>query len=282
MITAGILQGLGSSTFSKDGWGKIMIRQSQNIIVLFIVALFMITLTPALSRGEVVATLTFVRGKVDVLEKGEVRALPVKKGAKLNVGDIVRTKSRSRAQISFVDGSKVNMAQKSRVEIKAFSYNKEKKERKSILRTFRGKLRALIPKFFLGDNSKFEIETPTAVAAVRGTDFFSIVKKMPLESEIMVVKGKVLVRNIDKSIVEEILLTPGKASKVGKGRPPLKARIFTKKEIRRHIRETEPTEKDVKPPKLKDPLIEPPKKIEPPVTPPITEQGTPVEVIVEF
>ena len=261
---------------------KNMIRQSQYLISLSIMVFFIITLTPALSSGEVVATLTFVRGEVDVLQKGEKRALPVKKGAKLNVGDIVRTKSRSRAQVSFIDGSKVNMAQKSRVEIKAFSYNKEKNERKSILRTFRGKLRALIPKFFLDDNSKFEIETPTAVAAVRGTDFFSIVKKMPLESEVLVVKGKVAVRNIDPSVMGEIFLTPGKSSKIGKGRPPLKPRIFTKKEIRRHIMETEPTEKDVKPPKIEEPLIEQPKKIEPPVTPPITEQGTPVDVIVDF
>jgi len=259
-----------------------MMKQSQKIFLLFITTFFVITLTPSLSLAESVATLTFARGKVDVLKKGKTRAIPVKKGVKLNVGDIVRTKSQSRAQISFIDGSKVNMAQKSRVEIKEFSYKPEKKERKSLLRTFRGKIRALIPKFFLGDDSKFEVETPTAVAAVRGTDYFVVLNKLPLESEVLVVKGKVAIRNIDPSIKEQILLTPGKASKIGKGHPPLKKRSFTKKEIRRLIKETEPMDKDVKPPRLKDPLLEDPKKIDPPVTPPITDQFTPVEITVEF
>ncbi|MDH3974886.1 MAG: FecR family protein [Deltaproteobacteria bacterium] len=259
-----------------------MIRQSQNIAATLLITLFIITLTPAISLGEAVATLTFVRGKVDVLKKGEKRARLVKKGAKLVVGDIVRTKSQSRAQISFIDESKVNMAQNSRVEIKEFSYKPEKKERKSLLRTFRGKIRALIPRFLLGDDSKFEVETPTAVAAVRGTDFFSVVKKLPFESEVLVIKGKVAVKNMDPSIVGEVFLTPGKASKIGKGRPPQKARPFTKKEIRRLIKETDPLEKDVKPPKPEDPLTEEPKKIEPPVTPPITETAPSVNIIFEF
>lgn len=257
-------------------------KKNQKVLILFVVTLFLMGLTPAISQGKPVATLTFARGNVDILKKGEKRAIPAKKGDKLNVGDIVRTKSQSRAQISFIDGSKVNMAQKSRVEIKQFSYKPEKKERKSLLRTFRGKIRALIPKFFLGDNSKFEVETPTAVAAVRGTDFFSVIKKLPLESEVFVVKGKVAVKSLDPSIVEEILLTPGKASKVSKGRPPLKARPFTKKEIRRLIKETDPMEKELKQPGVKEPITEEPKKIEPPVTPPITEQTAPVEVIIDF
>lgn len=258
-----------------------IMKKYQNILI-FTITIFLITLTPALSLGKSVATLTFVRGNVDLLKKGEKRAVPVKKGDRLDVGDIVRTKSQSRAQISFVDGSKVNMAQNSRVEIKEFSYKPEKKERKSLLRAFRGKIRALIPKFFLGDDSKFEVETPTAVAAVRGTDFFSVIKKLPLESEVLVIKGKVAVKNIDPSVMEEILLTPGKASKIGKGRPPLKARPFTNKQIRQLIKETEPLEKKVKEPKIKDQIMEEQKKIEPPVTPPITEQLTPVEIIVDF
>lgn len=254
----------------------------KNRHLLFMAAFFVVTLTPALSLAESVATLTFVRGNVDVLKKSEKRAVPVKKGAKLNVGDIVRTKSQSRAQITFTDGSKVNMAQKSRVEIKEFSYKPEKKQRKSLLRTFRGKIRALIPRFFLGDDSKFEVETPTAVAAVRGTDFFSVVNELPLESEVLVVKGKVLVKNIDPSILEEVFLTPGKASKIGKGHPPLKPRTFTKEEIGRLIRETDPTEKEVKAPGIKDPLTEEPKEIKPPVTPPITETAPSVNIIVDF
>lgn len=254
-----------------------MIWQNNNRILYFILAFLMTILSPSLSMAKPVATLTFVRGEVDLLKPAEERARPVKKGDALNVGDIIRTKSRSRAQISFIDGSKVNMAQKSRVEIKEFSYNREKKERKSILRTFRGKLRALIPKFFLGDNSKFEIETPTAVAAVRGTDFFSIIKKLPLESEVLVVKGKVAVRNLDPAIVGEVLLKAGQSTKVGKGLRPLKPRLFTSKEIKRHMKETEPDEKGFIPREKPRMIIKPPLDDDLPTSAPVG-----VDVIVEF
>ena len=114
-----------------------MIGQKNNRIHCFILVFLMVFLTPSLSMGKPVATLTFVRGEVDLLKPGEVRARPVKKGDALNVGDIIRTKSRSRAQVTFIDGSKVNIAQKSRIEIKEFSFDDEKKKRATCKRYIR-------------------------------------------------------------------------------------------------------------------------------------------------
>ena len=262
-----------------------MVEYKYNSIYSLMLALLLVILIPSLSMAKPVATLTFVRGVVDVLKPDEERARPAKKGDELDVGDIIRTKSRSRAQVTFIDGSKVNIAQKSRIEIKAFSLDPKKKRRSSLLRSFRGKLRALIPKAFLGEGSRFEIETPTAVAAVRGTDFFSIIKKLPLESEVLVVKGEVGVRNIDPAILGEVLLKAGQSTKVARGLPPIKPRLFTLKEMKRHMRETEPDEREPVPSgKLTESLLKTPKKTAPPVTPPITEIETlaPVDVIIDF
>ena len=260
-----------------------MTGEKHSRIFCLTVALVIMALTPSFAMGAAVASLSFVRGEVDILKPGEERTRPAKMGDELYVGDIIRTKSRSRAQAAFIDGSKINIAQKSRIEIKSFSLDESKKKRSSVLRSFRGMLRALIPTAFLGDNSRFEIETPTAVAAVRGTDFFSIIKELSLESEVLVIKGKVAVRNIDPSIVGEILLKEGESTKVGKGRPPVKPRIFTPKEIKRHLKETEPKESDPgQLEKMSESLVERHEKVEPPVTPPITDTTAPVGVIVDF
>src|SRR5207245_8550360 len=44
-------------------------------------------------------------------------------------------------------------------------------QRSSVLRMIQGKARALVGKLFAGLGSKFEVHTPTAVAAARGTYF---------------------------------------------------------------------------------------------------------------
>ncbi len=190
--------------------------------------------------AEVVGSFTFVRGRVDILRVGEKRAVSVKAGDEVSVGDIVRTKSRSRAQITFKDGSRLNIAQRSRVEIKEFMFEPDGEKRSCVLRGFRGRLRTVVPGVFKGEGSRFEVETPTAVAAVRGTDFFVIIK--PLATDVMVVEGVVGVRNIDPSVVGEVFLRAYQATTVELGRPPMAPRTITPGDVAPHLQDTAPQE----------------------------------------
>lgn len=125
-----------------------------------------------------VGRFTVVDGRVDVLRPGQTRAEPVGRDATVDAGDIVRTKSNSFAEIVFSDGAVLKISESSRVEIKDYVLTGNDKRKSGLLRLLRGKIRATVPKT-LGSiipvsigPSNFEVETPTAVAGVRGTDFF--------------------------------------------------------------------------------------------------------------
>ncbi|CAG1066718.1 hypothetical protein BAC1_02350 [uncultured bacterium] len=135
-----------------------------------------ISINPALA--EAVGRFTAIEGRVDVLKPGEKRASPVALGAAVSEGDIVRTKSDSFAEITFSDDTVLKLTQSTRVEIKEYLLSGNKRH-SGALKLLRGKVRAtvskglgrVIPVIYSGP-STFKIETPTAVAGVKGTDFF--------------------------------------------------------------------------------------------------------------
>lgn len=243
-----------------------------------IIAAFIIAVLPEFSMAEVVAELTFMRGNVDVLKVGEDRAALLSLGDGLNTGDIVRTKSKSRAQLTFTDGTKLNIAQKSRIEIKEFNLDTGQNKRTVLLRSFRGKVRAIVPEKFAGEGSRFEVETPTAVAIVRGTDWLNIIRALPLSTEEMVLKGKVGVRNVKPGISGEVVLGPMMGTSVSAKRPPTAPRRVTLKELIPHLRDTAPVKdeqllspKDLGVPGGGPQIISEPESVLPPVSPPVTD-----------
>ncbi|MBW1766724.1 MAG: FecR domain-containing protein [Deltaproteobacteria bacterium] len=92
------------------------------------------------------------------------------------MGDIIRTKSKSRAEVTFLDSSILRLAQSSRVEIK--EYFKGVSRTSGVFKLFRGKIQSIIKlslgkTFGLNKSNRFEVHTPTAVIGVRGTNFFT-------------------------------------------------------------------------------------------------------------
>lgn len=125
-----------------------------------------------------VGTFTYIKGKVDVTETG-MPAVSVFKGDEVFKGDIVRTKSGAKAEITFVDGSVLRIAEKSRLEIN--EYMLDENNMNSRLNLFRGKVQSVVKKvagrsFGNKTKNRFEVHTPTAVCGVRGTNFFSSFK----------------------------------------------------------------------------------------------------------
>lgn len=128
--------------------------------------------------AAVAGRFTVVRGKVDLLKPGDARASNVNVGDPVSPGDILRAKSNSFAEVVFADNTVLKLAPNTRVEIKDYALADDNTRKAGTLRLLRGKLRATVPKT-LGavlpvgaGQSNFQVETPTAIAGVRGTDFF--------------------------------------------------------------------------------------------------------------
>ena len=112
-----------------------------------------------------------VIGKPTVVHVGQPAAMPVKLRESVYFKDVIETQADSRAKALFDDDSILTVGENSRVEVSEYIYDPANNQRSSVLRMIQGKARALVGKLFAGLGSKFEVHTPTAVAAARGTYF---------------------------------------------------------------------------------------------------------------
>jgi len=176
-----------------------------------------------------VAEVKKTHGVVDVFHAGARQAQPLVVGNSVEVGDTIRTGRRSRAQLKFVDGSVLNIGSLTKIQVGEFSYNAESKVRKSNIRALRGTVRAAVSKAE-DNNSYFRIETPGAVAAVRGTDW-TVEVISPTDSRFYGHSGSVKITNKnDPSKVR--FLTVNKFIQVTGNKPPTTPRDMTAGEIK--------------------------------------------------
>lgn len=148
----------------------------------------------AWASAEVVGHITEVQGQVDRLKGGKLPAIPVKLQDAVESGDVLRAKSMSRAQITFIDNSVITISPRSRLAIQAYEFDPAKKKRNAVLRIFQGLAHVVVSKLYKVEEPDFIIETNTAVTGVRGTDFG--VRLQPNSSTILNFKGLVQVANI--------------------------------------------------------------------------------------
>lgn len=189
---------------------------------------------------------TATEGRVDILRPGMSRAVPVAAGAEVSEGDIVRTKSGAFAEIRFVDGTVLRLTESSRIEIKEYLMRGDKREN-GTLRLLRGKVRAtvskglgrVIPVIYSGP-STFRIETPTAVAGVKGTDFFVFYSMGA--TGVFVLEGAVDTAGTDAPGTV-VRVRGGQYSVVERGRPATPAAAARQFVMARHLKDAEGRER---------------------------------------
>lgn len=137
-----------------------------------------------------VANVSQIQGQVSFIPKGQAVAIPLTDNDKVKEGDVVQTGPASSALLTWVDGSKVQVGPESRLEVKkCFSRNQQEV---SLFRLDTGQIWSRISKR-LRRESRFEVETPVAVAGVRGT-IFSVAVIPSGGARISVLDGSVLLR----------------------------------------------------------------------------------------
>jgi len=136
------------------------------IVVSFIGILLLLILLPAPAQAEPVGRITCVEGRVEIASPGQI-ARPAHIGSEAYRGDIIRTKSKARAEITFTDAGIMRLAQKSAVEISDSMTGKRMK--RAVMGLFRVKIGSAASKFltmasFLRNRCEL---VHTAVAGVR-------------------------------------------------------------------------------------------------------------------
>ncbi|MFH1594779.1 MAG: FecR family protein, partial [Pseudomonadota bacterium] len=125
---------------------------------------------PAAVQAQVVGRVTQVEGRVDLLKGGKLPATPAKVDESVQTGDVLRTKSLSRAQLTFMDNTVITVAPESRLAIEEYLFDPAKSKRSAVLQLFQGLAHVVITKLFQVEQPDFIIKTHTAVLGVRGTE----------------------------------------------------------------------------------------------------------------
>ncbi len=110
--------------------------------------------------AEPIASVVAMRGKATVERAGKKLDAQTRLGIELQ--DTVATAEGGRAKLLFIDDSVLTLAEKSRMSIDTFVHSRTDRG-KSLFNLLDGKMRAVVGK------TKFEVRTPTVIAAARGT-----------------------------------------------------------------------------------------------------------------
>jgi hypothetical protein len=129
------------------------------------------------------ATVIQVQGKVQAGVQG--RAFKTARlGDLIVVGATIRTQPKAAVGLLFTDGSQVRLRENT--ELTLAEHSIEKGKRTTLLSMTRGFMRAVVDKLKAGD--RFELKTPNAVAAVKGTDWGAGYDPETGQSEVQVFK----------------------------------------------------------------------------------------------
>ena len=145
--------------------------------------------------------VTFVKGTVDIFRNG--KWMPANSQTVFQEGDLIKTGKDAQIDISINGKAGVRMMSATEAELKKLELNQTRFELKI------GNMIANLEKY--EKDSKFEVETPVAVVAVRGTQFWGRVQNpsAPLGTTFAVREGIVNVRV--KESDEVFILEEGEA-----------------------------------------------------------------------
>lgn len=160
---------------------------SYSLFVIFI----LIFLIPVWAATQEIAIVTHLSGKVE-----NSSGLQVKLGDRFKAGDRIITGTRATVELRLDDGYMVKIGEKTTVEISELL--QESSGKKSVVfKVTLGKVRVLVAKF-TENRDKFEIQGPTAVAGVSGSDLGAWVTTE--EESYYGFDGKIYSKGIDMKI----------------------------------------------------------------------------------
>ncbi len=150
-------------------------------------------------------------GRAEVKRAGKNNWRPVDRAARLREGDTLRTGAAGKAELRMGEGHRLSVRQKTTLTVVAAG-----KDLQYQFKVLAGRVRVLVKK--LRPQSHFEIRTPLAVAAVRGTEFEMEVLDQGA-SRLSVVEGVVAFKDL-AGIFNEVSVLKGQSVTIEPNQAP--------------------------------------------------------------
>ncbi len=249
----------------------------KTLLIVFSMFALLLALSGAAQTAPI-GRFLHIEGQVDLLKGGKLPAVPARLTDPVEAKDVIRTKSRSRAQVLFVDDTILTLAPETKIAVADYFYDGPRGLRRVLLQVFWGLAQTAVKQVLRMEQPDFMMQTQTAIIGVRGTEWYTLI--LPNSTNVYNIRGLLELSASDRAIPGSLLLPALKYSVIRRGQAPGPAQDLTP-EILTLLRKMMQTGPQEMPPDLSGrpgllPEFEPP-KIPQAVTPPYGPTLTPPE-----
>jgi hypothetical protein len=204
-----------------------MERRTRHVAAVLALAALLVA---AAARAEGPAgSVAALEGNAEVLHPGAAWT-PLGVGDPVKVGDQLRTQADAKLKVVFQDDSVLTVGPASTLAVTEQTVGAAPVSSFSLLV---GSLRALVTERYAKPGARFEVETPTAIAGVRGTGFIAQYDPTGEETTIVGLYDTTLVRAHDDTAAgHEVRVGPGEATKVRRGSYPIRPSLLPEDVLR--------------------------------------------------
>ncbi|MBI4644596.1 MAG: FecR domain-containing protein [Deltaproteobacteria bacterium] len=149
---------------------------------------------------------------MDLLKGGKLPARAAKVTEPVELKDVIRTKSKSRAQVLFVDDTILTLAPETRVAVADYFYDGAQGRRRALLQVFRGLAHTVVKQVLKLQEPDFIMQTQTAVIGVRGTEWYTL--NLPNGTNVYNIDGLLELTSSNRLIPGSLLLPALKYSEI--------------------------------------------------------------------
>src|SRR5262245_58490702 len=182
------------------------------------------------SAQEQVGVVDAIEGQAEVLHAGTSAWTPLGEKAPVLLGDQLRTQAGAKLRVVLREDSVLQLGPGSQLAITEQLLAPTVSSRFELLF---GTLRAIVTERYSQLRGQFEVETPTAIAGVRGTSFIAQYDPAAEETLVVGIERVTQVRQrADAAGVGEVLVGPGMATRIRRGRRPLAPAPFPEAQLR--------------------------------------------------
>ena len=182
-----------------------------------ITALF-VTLLASVAAAEDVGTVASTRGQTEIGRGGAFT--PAAVGGVVQLGDQLRTGADGQLRVVFRDDSVIDLAQGSSLTVDKQVFDPGASRFTSLLSLAAGKARAIVSKAYGAPGASYEVQTPTAVAGVRGTEFLIEYDPARDATDVIGIDGKIMVRSLAERLDDTVYITAAQGTTVKRGMSP--------------------------------------------------------------
>jgi len=168
--------------------------------------------------AEDIGTVAATSGAADVGRAGAWT--PAAVGMTVQLGDQLRTGADGKIRVVFRDDSVIDLSEGSSLVLDQQVFDPDAGRFTSLLRLVQGKARAFVGSYYKTPGASYEVQTPTAVAGVRGTSFLVSYSPDADATDVVGIYGQIQVRNVNERIGGTVYITANETTTVMRNRPP--------------------------------------------------------------